>query len=123
MRIDLSKWGPLTWLIVVCVVLAELFIGIYLVTVKPDTTQVAEMLAAGAALLGSPAVLAVAHALLKGAELQADASSGAADAAAAAEKPTVTDERELTEVVRPEAAKTPDPVEGAETDPNARLTP
>lgn len=123
MRIDLSKWGPLSWLIVSSVVIAEVFIGAYLVFAQPSTTQIAELLAAGAALLGSPAVLALAHAILKGQELRADASSGVADATATAERPTVTDERELAEVVRPEAASTPDPVEGHETDPNARLAP
>lgn len=123
MRVDLSKWGPLTWLIVVTVVLIEVTIAAYLIIAQPSTTQVEHFIGVAAAALASPAVLAVAHAILRGHELQADASSGAADPVAAAEKPTVTTSTELAEVVRPEAAKTPDAVEGQETDPNARLTP
>lgn len=123
MRIDLSKWGPLTWLIVVTVVLIEVTIAAYLIIAQPSTNQVEHFIGVAAAALASPAVLSVAHAILRGQELRADASSGAADPVAAAEKPTVSTERELEAVVRPDAATTPDPVEGTDTDPNARLTP
>jgi len=122
-RIDLSKWGPLTWLIVITVVVIEVTIALYLIIVQPSTNQVEHFIGVAAAALASPAVLAVAHAILRSGELRADASSGVNDQTAREQDGKISDENELREVVRPDAARTPDAVEGAETDPNARLTP
>jgi hypothetical protein len=122
-KVDLKVWGPLTWLIVATVVIAEVFIGLYLVIAQPSTDDIAKLVGAGAAILTSPAVLAIAHAILKGKEMEADAIVGVRDEAVAnAGTPVVSDRDELGAVVRPDEARTPDPAEGpGSTDPDARL--
>lgn len=122
-NVDLSRWGPITWLIYTVTVIATITVALYLLIERPPLDDLAKLMFALAPFFGASGLAGLAQGRVVAAERLADASSGVVDVLSQALPPDVSNRRELSAVVRPDEATTPDGVEGSDTDPDARLRP
>ena len=100
MKINWDRWGPLTVGIVAVSVIVAVFTGCYVIVVQPSTDQIIGFLKALGEFAGSTAGLAIAHAIWKHGEDQAEAAI-----VTSMKPPSDAEEAEATP--RPESALVP----------------
>lgn len=106
---DWSKWGPLTFLVVLVTIVVVVFTAVYLIVTQPSTAAVIGFLKAVGEFLGATGLIGVAHALLGRSDAPTAPAGGlVVDPEVARSSADVPDEAEFDTIPRPESAVQPD---------------